>query len=347
MNPKPIANVDQINNLMFILILSILTCRRRETTSRRQENITGIYASLTITMSLHHLPIKLLEITIISAQDLPPVSKMLRTFAVAYIHPDHKLTTKVDHKGHTNPIWNYKVAFLVDDAFLKSENPVVTIEIYNVAWLRDLPVGTTHLPINNLMPPLAQKNQSSRHVALQICRPSGHLQGILKIGVHLIDNSIPDEIPGSELSISTIRNNDEEMHDQTHEENNNLIQEEREINSRIQLSPMNSTISPISHKIIKLNPSDPDLQAETKSFVASNASLFSAMRPLPSEVAVYLKNGLYSIQGAEYGSSVFEDWSLPGESEDGRMKSVNIEGRKGDQIPLTSHHKSSFAGPRE
>ncbi|KAL2549427.1 uncharacterized protein Fot_03856 [Forsythia ovata] len=285
-------------------------------------------------MSLHQLPLKHLEITIISAQDLPPVSKMLRTFAVAYIHPDHKLTTKVDHKGHTNPTWNYKVVFLVDDTFLKSENSAVTIEIYNVAWLRDLPIGTTHLPISNLLPPLARKNQSTRHVGLQICRPSGHLQGILNLGVHLIDNSIPDEIPCSELSISTIRNNEGEMYDQIQEENNNCIQDESGNNSRIEISSKNSSFSPISEKISKLNPSEPG----TKSYVASNTSLFSVMRPLPSEVAAYLKKGLYSVQGDEYGSSVFENWSLPGESEDGGMKSVTNEGVKDDQIPLTSDH---------
>ncbi|CAA2977607.1 uncharacterized protein LOC111408230 [Olea europaea subsp. europaea] len=290
-------------------------------------------------MSLHQLPFKLLEITIISAKDLPPVSKMLRTFAVVYIHPDHKLTTKVDLKGHTNPTWNYKVVFLVDDAFLKSENPAVTIEIYNVAWLRDLPIGTTHLPINNLLQPLVQKNQCSRLVALQICRPSGHLQGILNLSVHLIDNRILDENPGSELSISTVRNNDAEMFDQIEEENKNCTQEGSEKNSSIEISPKNSSFSPISQKLIKQNPSEPDLQAEIKSFVASSASHFSVMRPLPSEVAAYLKKGLYTAEGDEYGSSVFENWSLPRESEGGRTKSVSIEGRKDDQIPLTSDIK--------
>ncbi|CAI9759253.1 unnamed protein product [Fraxinus pennsylvanica] len=318
---------------MLILPRSIPTSCRSETATRQEHRN---YVPLTITMSNHQIPFKLLEITIISAQDLAPVSKMLRTFAVAYVHPDHKLTTKVDHKGHTNPTWNYKVVFLVDDAFLKSENPAVTIEIYNVAWLRDLPIGTTHLPISNLLPPLVQKNQCSRQVALQICRPSGHLQGILNLSVHVIDNSVLDEILSSELSISTIRNNDAELYDQIEEENKNRIQEGSEKNSRIEISPKNSSFSPFSKKIIKLNPSEPDLQAETKSFVASNASFYSVMRPLPSEVAAYLKKGLYAAEGDEYGSSVFENWSLPGESKDGRIKSLSIEGRKDDQILLIS-----------
>ncbi|KAK4433137.1 hypothetical protein Salat_1075900 [Sesamum alatum] len=157
-------------------------------------------------------PFRLLEINIISAQDLPPVSKMLRTFAVAYVHPDHKLTTRIDHQGHTNPTWNYKVVFHVDEKFLKQESSAVTIEIYNLAWLRDLPIGTTRLLVNHLSPPL-KKNPAFRRVALQICRPSGHLQGTLHVGVQLIDNTVPgaemsplSSIPGAGMSPFSIRN---------------------------------------------------------------------------------------------------------------------------------------------
>ncbi|KAL2227820.1 UNVERIFIED_CONTAM: hypothetical protein Sindi_2140700 [Sesamum indicum] len=157
-------------------------------------------------------PYRLLEINIISAHDLPPVSKMLRTFAVAYVQPDHKLTTRIDHQGHTNPTWNYKVVFHVDEKFLKQESSAVTIEIYNLAWLRDLPIGTTRLLINNLSPPL-KKNPAFRRVALQICRPSGHLQGTLNVGVQLIDNTVPgaemsplSSIPGAGMSPFSIRN---------------------------------------------------------------------------------------------------------------------------------------------
>ncbi|KAL0303003.1 UNVERIFIED_CONTAM: hypothetical protein Sradi_6168400 [Sesamum radiatum] len=157
-------------------------------------------------------PYRLLEINIISAHDLPPVSKMLRTFAVAYVQPDHKLTTRIDHQGHTNPTWNYKVAFHVDEKFLKQESSAVTIEIYNLAWLRDLPIGTTRLLVNHLSPPL-KKNPGFRRVALQICRPSGHLRGTLNVGVQLIDNNVPgaemsplSSIPGAGMSPFSLRN---------------------------------------------------------------------------------------------------------------------------------------------
>lgn len=133
---------------------------------------------------------KLLEITIISAQDLPPVSKMLRTFAVSYINPDNRLATVVDHRGNCNPTWNHKVTFNVDERFLKSKSSAITIEIYNVAWLRDLPIGTTQLMINSLSPSL-HKSPSLRRVSLQVRRPSGLLKGTLNIGIHLLDSNIP------------------------------------------------------------------------------------------------------------------------------------------------------------
>ncbi|KAK4385816.1 hypothetical protein Sango_2705600 [Sesamum angolense] len=98
------------------------------------------------------------------------------------------------------------------EKFLKQESSAVTIEIYNLAWLRDLPIGTTRLLINNLSPPL-KKNPAFRRVALQICRPSGHLQGTLNVGVQLIDNTVPgaemsplSSIPGAGMSPFSIRN---------------------------------------------------------------------------------------------------------------------------------------------
>lgn len=156
------------------------------------------------------IPFKILEIRVFSAQYLPPVSKMLRTFAVAWINPDHKLSTRIDHHGHTNPTWNYKLVFRVEDRFLRSDRAALTVEIYNVAWLRDLPVGTAHLTINQLSPPLVLNSPAIRTVSLNICRPSGHMQGILNIGVNILDNGNPScsILSPSELIALRIGNDD-------------------------------------------------------------------------------------------------------------------------------------------
>lgn len=286
-------------------------------------------------------PLKLLEIKIISAQDLPPVSKMLRTFAVAYVHPDHKLTTRIDHRGHTNPTWNYKVAFHVDDKFLKQESSAVTIEIYNLAWLRDLPIGTTRLLINNLAPPL-RKNPAFRRVALRICRPSGHLQGTLNLGVQLIDNNAPSSIAPSIVSVKTDEDRiDEEQKAQDQEDQDFEEKEEKKAGSRVTSKNGSICTSPASRVT-----SRPGTEPETRT---SCGSLFSAMRPLPSEVANDMKKGPYSWN--DYGSSIFEDWTEGGDkSEDhDAMKSRNVEWPAvEDQIPFvtTSDTKSGCHRPR-
>ncbi|KAH0755575.1 hypothetical protein KY290_025845 [Solanum tuberosum] len=96
----------------------------------------------------------ILEITLISAQDLAPVSKSLRTYALTWINPNRKRSTKVDNEGHNNPTWNDKFSFKVNEEFLYSENSAVHVEIYTVSW------------------------------------PSGNPQGILNMGVAIIESSM-------------------------------------------------------------------------------------------------------------------------------------------------------------
>ncbi|KAK6915315.1 C2 domain [Dillenia turbinata] len=141
---------------------------------------------------LHHFQV--LEINVVSAQDLAAVqkTKSMQTYAVVWVHPGRKLTTRVDGSGHTNPTWNDKFVFRVDDRFLNSEHSAINIEIYAVSWLRDTLVGTVRVLIHNLLPPSTRSPQSSaiRFVALQIRRPSGRPQGILNMGVTLLDSTM-------------------------------------------------------------------------------------------------------------------------------------------------------------
>ncbi|KAL8052258.1 hypothetical protein ABFS82_06G198200 [Erythranthe guttata] len=286
-------------------------------------------------------PFKLLEINIISAQDLPPVSKMLRTFAVAYIHPDHKLTTRIDHAGHTNPTWNYKVSFHVDEKFLKQESSFITIEIYNLAWLRDLPIGTTRLLVSSLSPPL-RKNPGFRRVSLQICRPSGHLQGTLNLGVQLVDNTAPS----LESGLSPIRN-DEEIDEEEEKEDVQEMKQERfedfedeKEKNRGPSSRMTSKSGSICTSPDSRITGRPETETETRTgYVTSCNSLFSVMRPLPSEVAVDMKRGVYSTEWNDYGSSIFDNWSTDKSSDCHRVVEEPmdiVEWPTEDQIPLTT-----------
>ncbi|KAJ1432323.1 C2 domain [Sesbania bispinosa] len=100
---------------------------------------------------------QLLELNVISAQDLAPVGRSMRTYAVAWIDPDRKLSTRVDSEGGTNPTWNDKFVFRIDEDFLYDDTSTITIDIYALHWFRDIHVGTAHVLAEDIIPP-----QSSR-----------------------------------------------------------------------------------------------------------------------------------------------------------------------------------------
>ncbi|KAA8548885.1 hypothetical protein F0562_000569 [Nyssa sinensis] len=174
-------------------------------------------------------PFQLLEINVISAQDLEPVSKNMRTYATAWVHPIRKLTTRVDNEGRNNPTWNDKFVFRVDEEFLCADTSAVMIEIYAVHWFRDCHVGTVRILVGNLIPPLDRQHHQyhggMRFVALQVRRPSGRPQGILNIGVSLLDSSMRSMPLYTQLSSSAVGFRDlmreEDPHPHHHNRNNN------------------------------------------------------------------------------------------------------------------------------
>ncbi|MBA0584718.1 uncharacterized protein LOC105792614 [Gossypium raimondii] len=138
---------------------------------------------------------RVLEINLVSAEDLTPVSKNMKTYAVVWVKPDEKLSTGVDQKGGTDPIWNDRFTFKVDQKFLNSEDATIAVEIYAAAWVKDALVGSVNVLINDIFHLRsvadAKSNDSARRtVTLQIRRPSGRPQGILKMEVALVDSSM-------------------------------------------------------------------------------------------------------------------------------------------------------------
>ncbi|KFK37859.1 hypothetical protein AALP_AA3G038400 [Arabis alpina] len=139
-----------------------------------------------------------LEINLISAQDLAPISRNMKTYSVAWINTDpmRKLTTRVDQNNRANPIWNEKFVFRVNDKILDVDASAIVIEIYAAAWAKDALVGTVNVLLSDLFAPwsgfgdgddVGGGNNNMRLVTLQIRRPSGRLQGFLRLGVALLD----------------------------------------------------------------------------------------------------------------------------------------------------------------
>ncbi|WMV17801.1 hypothetical protein MTR67_011186 [Solanum verrucosum] len=172
-------------------------------------------------------PFQLLEINIISAQDLEPMSKKMKTYAAAWVHPTRKLATGVDVEGGHNPTWNDKFVFRVDDEFLRHDNSAVHIEIYSVHWFRDTLVGTVRVLVGNLIPPIRTHLRTHHHgmrfIALQVRRPSGRPQGILNIGVSLLDSSMRSMPLYRQMSTSAVAYRDLMEDRNTHPPHNNDI----------------------------------------------------------------------------------------------------------------------------
>uniref|UniRef100_A0A0D3FC02 C2 domain-containing protein n=1 Tax=Oryza barthii TaxID=65489 RepID=A0A0D3FC02_9ORYZ len=74
--------------------------------------------------------LQLLEVTVISAQDLHRrLGRRVRAaYAVAWADAAHKLRTGVDLAGGADPTWNDRFLFRVDEAFLRSDTAAVTVE---------------------------------------------------------------------------------------------------------------------------------------------------------------------------------------------------------------------------
>uniref|UniRef100_A0A7N1A222 C2 domain-containing protein n=1 Tax=Kalanchoe fedtschenkoi TaxID=63787 RepID=A0A7N1A222_KALFE len=162
-----------------------------------------------MTMSIR--PFQLLELNVISAQDLFQTSRSMKTYAVAWVHPDRKLSTRVDTTGRTNPTWNDKFVFRVNEEFLRADTSAIMVQIYALHWFRDVLVGTVRVIVGNLLPPTMKSHRQRgpqhvgmRFVALQVWRPSGRPQGILNVGATVLDGSMRSMPLYTQLSSSAV-----------------------------------------------------------------------------------------------------------------------------------------------
>ncbi|CAJ1961130.1 unnamed protein product [Sphenostylis stenocarpa] len=261
---------------------------------------------------------KFLEINVISAQDLPQVCKPLEAYAVAWLHPDRKLTTQVDQDGHTNPTWNEKFVFRVDDHFLNSDNSVIMIEIYAQAWLQPILIGTVRVFASNLLP--ANRKPKLRFFELQIRRPSGRPQGILNIGAILLDSTMRRMPLCSELSSSSVSHHDLM---ESRKNKNRITEEDSDKQSLLDSSLLtlqrsqseinDSTINGYAYhgnaKHCAYDEQDSEVGVRKGGFFNED-SLISDQRPSPSMVAAAISKGLYPMPPPRTAeSSTVDGWS--------------------------------------
>ena len=263
-------------------------------------------------------PYQLLEINVISAQDLPQVSKPVRAYAVGWVHPDRRLTTQVDHEGNTNPMWNEKFVFRVDDHFLNSDNAIIMMEIYAQTWLSPVLIGTVAVHVTNLLH--KKRKSKTRFVELQILRPSGRPRGNLNIGITLLDSAMQNMPLYSELSFS---GNDDQL--ETRKNKKVITEEDREKHSpletasvftlqRCQSEENDSTINDCAYRgtAQRYGYDEQDLDVGVrKGGVFNENSLISDVGPSPSVVAAAIAKGLYPMPPPRTAeSSMIDGWSM-------------------------------------
>ncbi|KAF8412711.1 hypothetical protein HHK36_000680 [Tetracentron sinense] len=146
----------------------------------------------------------LIEVNLISAQELKKVGMgtKMQTYAVTWIDPESKLTSRIDTIGHENPTWNDKFVFAINGETLGNMNSALVIEIYCVRYFcMDKLVGTVRILLDNLIGGSNRYYEGIRgtFMAFQVRRPSGEPQGILNIGVIILDgvsHKVMNEIVG-------------------------------------------------------------------------------------------------------------------------------------------------------
>ncbi|KAK2996760.1 hypothetical protein RJ639_000045 [Escallonia herrerae] len=308
-------------------------------------------ASSTVTspssVSLQALPFHLLEISLISAQDLAPVSKSMRTYAVAWVQPNRKLTTRTDQQGHTYPMWNDKFVFRVDDEFLASDSSAITIEIYTLSWFRDILVGTVRVLMNNLiMPSLRSQSQpGTRFVALQVRRPSGTPQGILTMGVSFVDRTKRSMPLYNEKSNSTILYRDlADKKSHTRGKENEIDCQQDQINAKIQLWRSLSMGTEVTNEDFPLKPG-----SVCNGSAINGSELCSDVGPSASVVAAEIAKGLHApatkglratAEVDETGSSIVEE--LTREEATAKGLTTSIERWKKERPPKHQSDEKSL-----
>ncbi|KAL3820104.1 hypothetical protein ACJIZ3_006009 [Penstemon smallii] len=306
---------------------------------------------------------QILEISLISAQDLSPISKSMRTYAVTWINPTRKLSTRIDQQSHRNPMWNEKFAFRVDNELLMSEDTTLTVEIYTTSWFRDVVVGIVRVLVSDLIAPSARvashNLKNTRFVALQVRRPSGSPQGILNMGVALLDKTMRS-MP---------------LHDGGNfpdaiEKKVNSNEDDQEANNKIQLWRSLSTGSEINNEDFPQKPGLVHNGSMVNGSIVNGSELCSDIGPSASIVAADIakkmqppplvlakdpsksnqKKMYINAQAEETGSSILEELTIEEakakgyritSTRDRRRKKLSKNGAKNDNFDDQSELSNS------
>lgn len=164
--------------------------------------------------------IRAIEVRVLSAQDLEDVRLFgkMRCYAVAYIDPEYKASTRIDEDGGINPIWNQLLVLQADDELLSNSLAAVNVDIYARGHIRrDKLVGTSRILISQVVKGGDANNLYDNPIGctpVLVRRPSGRPQGILNIWIPPAGKFLMSQ---SSLSFSKVERDEQEDNVEGHE----------------------------------------------------------------------------------------------------------------------------------
>ncbi|KAL2623689.1 hypothetical protein R1flu_003894 [Riccia fluitans] len=133
-----------------------------------------------------------IEVTIISASHLKKIKTLghQRSYVVAYIYENHKVSSKVDSDGGLNPNWNFRLTLDCDESLFVHHGTYLNFEIYNQGYfsevLSDTLIGSVAVPLRDLEKDVRCHVEAAR-MSFQVRRPSGKEKGVLNVAIKLGD----------------------------------------------------------------------------------------------------------------------------------------------------------------
>ncbi|KAG6557631.1 hypothetical protein Mapa_000912 [Marchantia paleacea] len=133
-----------------------------------------------------------LELTVMAAEDLKNVSTFgkMDLYAVAWVDPSAKRSTRVIHKAGRNPVWNDSVSLSLENYIRYYPNSYLTVEIFSEANLGDKVVGTARLALHEIYRLTSRAGEEPALVTLQLQRPSGRPQGLIRLAMKVTGDAI-------------------------------------------------------------------------------------------------------------------------------------------------------------
>ncbi|KAL3837687.1 hypothetical protein ACJIZ3_022278 [Penstemon smallii] len=124
-----------------------------------------------------------IEVTITSAKDLKNVnwrSGKLKPYAVVWIDPDKKCSTRVDEQGDTSPYWDEKLTVPFNSPIHESTLHIDIVHVGTAEGTKPL-IGSAKLRLNDVVDDVGLGNCAE--LVLDLKRPSGRPQGKLDVKV--------------------------------------------------------------------------------------------------------------------------------------------------------------------